>query len=105
MFISSGYSAQTRRSSSATKDHHVAAGVVVGLCDRSPWQRLEPDRAAARLQLVGAEPRQGDDVAADRALAARGHELAHALDLEPAGATAHRNRLARPDPAVALMDV
>src|SRR3954454_1710312 len=99
MFIRSGYSAQTRRTS-ATEDHHLGGDVLGGLGDVAQLLGLE-----VVLGRLVREPSRGDDgelddVVAAHALAARPDPLAHALDGGGLVVEADRDRLRDVGPTV-----
>src|ERR1700756_1705711 len=105
MFISSGYSAHTRRVRSATEDHHGAAHVLVGGRDLDPPARAQPHRGALGLQGGGVEAIESDDVILDVETALGGDRLPPALEHELVVAHADRGRPAAVDDAVDLPDV
>src|SRR6266540_754568 len=105
MFISSGYSAQTRRVRSATQHHHRGADVLERLADAAAWLRAQAERRRFVLELLGLEAIELDDVAGDRAGAVAPNDLAHALDGGAVAEVAHGDRAAGVDDAADLAEV
>src|SRR5579862_10046889 len=105
MFISSGYSAHTLSVASGTEHHHHAAHVVGRSRDRDGAAGRESRLFGFDLELGRAQAVQVNDVALDRALAARPDPLTQALEHEPVGTLANRGGLTRVDDAVELAHV
>src|SRR3954469_38325 len=105
MFIRSGYSAQTRRTLSATEPHHRRAEVGVRLGDAGARLGAQPCGRALVLELVRGEGGQLDRVAGRAGAAVRGDGLADALEHDHVAARADRDREGQVAPAVALADL
>src|SRR3712207_2554532 len=87
MFMTSGYSAQTR--SSATEHHHLAADVLRRGGDRGARKDLEAGLAALVLERGRVEAVEPDDVLADLVAPVDADALAQALEDERAVLDAH----------------
>src|SRR4051812_45745651 len=103
MFMTSGYSAQTR--SSGTEHRHLAADVVVGRRDRAARAGGEPERGRLALELGRGEPVEGDAVLRDLVRAVGADALAQSLEDERRALVADRHRTAGVDDAVDLAQV
>src|SRR3954449_8292666 len=102
MFIRSGYSAQTRRTASATQPHPSRAEVGLGLLDEA--RRLGPEArgAALDLEVTSAQRGQRDRVVLARRGAVGRGQHPHALEHDAVAAVADRDRERAVAPAVAL---
>src|ERR1700759_1520530 len=107
MFMRSGYSAHTRsvRSGSGTKHHHRAPDVLLGGGDLHPAGRAQARGLALALEQVWIHAVEADEVALDAQLTVGGHGLASALKGEGVAFSAHGDRPAAVDDAVALGDI
>src|SRR5437660_110713 len=108
MFISSGYSAQTRSCEargSATEEHHLTADILAGAGDLGAPGRLEAFRLGLVFQLLGGEPVEPDSVLAAGPLAGAADTFAPAHQHEAVALLAHRRGLARVHHPVDLGDV
>src|SRR3954470_8474647 len=105
MFIRSGYSAHTRSVRSATEDHHRRADVDVGGRDAPHRARLEAQRLGLRLELLGVQAIETDDVVALRARAAGPVDLAQAVDGGAVALVDHGQRARRVAHAIDLAQV
>src|SRR3954453_18917031 len=105
MFMRSGYSAQTRRTPSATEHPPRRAEVRVGLGDAAPRLRAEPGEGALGLELARGQRRQLDHVALRAGAAVGVDRQPDALEHDDVAARADRDGEGLVAPAVALPDV
>src|SRR5215211_1191297 len=105
MFITSGYSAQTRRVRSGTEHHHVRADVLVGLRDASPGQDAQAGRAGLLLERRRLHAVQADDVALGRTATLTVDRLADPLERHAPALVAHGDGPAEVDDPVDVGDV
>src|SRR3954447_26527935 len=106
MFMSSGYSEQTRSVPElATEHHHHAADVLVGRPDERARLDREALAAGLGLELVDLHDVEMDDVHLVLVLAPRALDLAEALDHDAAVLLALHHGLAGEAAAVLLGDV
>src|SRR4051794_2365253 len=105
MFMTSGYSAQTRRTPSATQHHHRRAEVRLRRRDGGARLRAQPGGGALELELGGGEGGQLDGVALGARAAVGRDGLADALEHDQLSTPADRDGKGQVAPAVALPDV
>src|SRR4051794_10624780 len=105
MFMRSGYSAQTRRTPSATEHHHCRTEVGVRLAYADARLGLESGGGALGLELGRGERGQLDGVPRGARAPVGGDRLADALEHDDVAARADRDREGEVAPAVALADV
>src|SRR5437763_10623937 len=104
MFISSGYSAHTRRAS-GTEHHHRAADMIGGRRYLDPSGPLEADLHGLALELVRSQRVDPNHVSLHRPPTVGVHSLPAPLEHEPPGTLAHGGGLARVQHSVELADV
>src|SRR4051812_39779875 len=100
MFITSGYSAQTRRVRSATEHRHRRPDVLVALRDLARLQRRQAGGGPLAAELLGIDAVQPDDVVLLGVGAVRVDRLAQALDGERAALVADGHGAAGVDRAL-----
>src|SRR3954453_6980533 len=105
MFMRSGYSAQTRRTPSATEHHHRRAEVRARLGDLAARLGAQPGDHALALELAGRQRGERDRVLLAVARAVGGHAEADALEDDRAAALADGDRIGEIAPAVVLADI
>src|SRR5882672_2211543 len=105
MFISSGYSAQTRSVRSATQHHHRRADVLERLRDLPGRLRAQAEGGGLVREVLGVETVELDDVVRGRPRAVARDDLAHALDGGAVAEVAHRDGAARIDHGADLAEV
>src|SRR3954471_11762497 len=104
MFITSGYSAPTRRIRSGTEQHHLGGDVLLGLRHVAEVDRLQAVRGGLLGKNAGRDAHEPHGVLRGAAAASRREEVADAVDAHGLAVLPDPDGLGDEAPAARLAD-